>query len=45
LVCTVIPTALLVARIVFEERFMLGRTPDYSSYCARVPYRLVPFVW
>ena len=45
LVCTAIPTALLVARIVFEERFMLGRTPDYSSYCARVPYRLVPFVW
>jgi protein-S-isoprenylcysteine O-methyltransferase Ste14 len=43
--CSAIPTALLAARIILEERFVTSHTSGYGEYCSRVPYRLVPFVW
>ncbi len=45
LLCAAIPTALLAGRILVEERFITRHTSGYSDYCARVPFRLVPFVW
>jgi protein-S-isoprenylcysteine O-methyltransferase Ste14 len=35
----------LVARIVVEERTLMGTLPGYPDYTRRVRYRLVPFVW
>ena len=43
--CSAIPTALLAGRILLEERFITSHTSGYSDYRARVPFRLVPFVW
>jgi len=45
LVTTVPIVLVLVWRIVDEERFLSENLPGYSDYKARVPYRLVPFVW
>ena len=33
-----------VARALAEER-LLGESPSYRAYCARVPWRLVPGLW
>jgi protein-S-isoprenylcysteine O-methyltransferase Ste14 len=33
----------LKARV--EERFLVARFATYAEYCARTPYRLVPFVY
>jgi protein-S-isoprenylcysteine O-methyltransferase Ste14 len=41
----VMPTALLAARIVLEERLLRERLPGYADYAARVRYRLIPGVW
>ncbi|HEV8216174.1 MAG TPA: isoprenylcysteine carboxylmethyltransferase family protein [Gemmatimonadaceae bacterium] len=41
----IIPLALLVIRIGFEERFLRDELPGYGEYAARVRYRLVPGVW
>ena len=34
-----------VGRILVEERILRKTLPGYSEYTARVPYRLVPFLW
>jgi len=36
---------LLVLRIIFEERFLRGKLPDYEAYMRKVRYRLVPWIW
>ena len=41
----VVPLALLLLRIVIEERFLRRELPGYGEYAARVPYRLLPGVW
>jgi protein-S-isoprenylcysteine O-methyltransferase Ste14 len=41
----VVPTAILVARIVLEERLLRARFPEYAEYAAEVRWRLVPGVW
>jgi len=38
-------TALLVARTVWEEEWLVGRLTGYKQYTARVRYRWVPWVW
>ena len=42
-------TAVLAAtwglKAAVEERFLSDRYPDYSEYCRRTPYRLVPFLY
>jgi protein-S-isoprenylcysteine O-methyltransferase Ste14 len=37
--------ALLMVRAVLEERTLAEGLPGYREYAARVPYRLIPFVW
>lgn len=43
--CAIIPLALLMLRIVLEERLLRRQLPGYSDYVKRVRYRLVPGVW
>lgn len=40
-----IPMAILVARIVLEERFLRHHLEGYADYAARVRWRLIPGVW
>jgi protein-S-isoprenylcysteine O-methyltransferase Ste14 len=42
---SIVPIALLVARIVVEEAFLTAKLPGYADYCERVRHRLIPFVW
>jgi protein-S-isoprenylcysteine O-methyltransferase Ste14 len=42
---TMIPAAILVARIVFEERLLRARLPEYAEYSSAVRWRLVPGIW
>jgi protein-S-isoprenylcysteine O-methyltransferase Ste14 len=37
--------ALLVVRILAEERFLVGRLSGYAAYLERTPKRLIPAVW
>lgn len=39
------PIALLVLRILVEERFLRLKLPGYPAYAQRVRHRLAPFVW
>jgi len=45
LVAMCVPTAILVARIHLEERFLLANLQGYGDYAARVRQRLIPGVW
>jgi protein-S-isoprenylcysteine O-methyltransferase Ste14 len=40
-----IPIGLIVARILFEERFLRRELKGYEAYARRVRYRLIPFLW
>jgi protein-S-isoprenylcysteine O-methyltransferase Ste14 len=43
---TVVPlVAVLVWRLLDEERFLSGHLAGYTAYCAKTRYRLVPGVW
>ena len=45
-VLTMIPiTAVIIWRLLDEERFLTKNLPDYAGYKTKVKYRLVPFVW
>ena len=41
----IIPIALTVVRILFEERFLKRELKGYGDYVKRVRYRLIPFIW
>src|SRR5262245_24531025 len=41
----IVPIALVVVRILFEERFLRRELKGYEDYTKRVRYRLVPFIW
>ncbi len=47
--CAVIPTLLFipwtVIRIKNEEELLLENLPGYQDYCAKISYRLIPWVW
>ena len=45
LIAMSVPTAILVARIHFEERFLAANVQGYGDYAARVRYRLILGVW
>jgi len=36
---------LIVLRLLNEEKIMRQELPDYSEYCLRTHFRLVPFLW
>jgi protein-S-isoprenylcysteine O-methyltransferase Ste14 len=40
-----IPIAVVIVRVLFEERFLLRELPGYSEYTQRVRCRLIPHVW
>jgi protein-S-isoprenylcysteine O-methyltransferase Ste14 len=37
--------AVIVWRLRDEERYLAERLPGYSEYCAKVTYRLIPYIW
>jgi protein-S-isoprenylcysteine O-methyltransferase Ste14 len=42
---SIVPIALIAARIIIEERFLRRELEGYAAYTERTPYRLIPFVW
>jgi protein-S-isoprenylcysteine O-methyltransferase Ste14 len=42
---SLLPTAMLIIRIVVEEGVLRHSLPGYDEYSRRVRYRLIPFVW
>jgi len=45
-VLTIIPImAVIVWRLLDEERFLVKNLPTYAEYKAKVKYRLIPFIW
>jgi protein-S-isoprenylcysteine O-methyltransferase Ste14 len=44
-IASVIPIAVVFARILVEEAFLKGRLPGYAAYAERVTHRLIPLVW
>jgi protein-S-isoprenylcysteine O-methyltransferase Ste14 len=38
-------SVLIFKRVLFEDRFLHERLPDYRAYAGRVRYRLIPRVW
>lgn len=44
LAITVILIAMLVLRLLDEEKLLRAELPGYAEYCARVQWRLVPKV-
>jgi protein-S-isoprenylcysteine O-methyltransferase Ste14 len=40
-----IPIAMVVVRLLFEEGFLRRELPGYAAYAERVRYRLIPFLW
>jgi len=45
LLAVVIAIPVLAWRLLDEERYLTRNLPGYAEYCARVRYRLVPFLW
>jgi len=37
--------AVLVARLLDEEQFLLANLPGYSDYCRKVRHHILPFIW
>jgi protein-S-isoprenylcysteine O-methyltransferase Ste14 len=35
----------LILRIINEEKLLIANLPEYSEYCKKTKYRLIPFVW
>ena len=44
-VAAIIPTLILVARVVHEERLLRARLPEYVDYTTAVRWRMLPGVW
>lgn len=38
-------SALILRRVLFEDRFLQANLPGYAGYTQRVPHRLVPGIW
>ena len=41
----VLMSCLLIVRTVLEDRFLQAELDGYQEYTARVPYRLLPYLW
>jgi len=35
----------IIFRLFDEEKFLLKKLKGYKKYCAKVPYRIIPFIW
>lgn len=42
---TIVPIAMVVVRILIEERFLKRELKGYEGYTKRVRYRLIPYLW
>jgi protein-S-isoprenylcysteine O-methyltransferase Ste14 len=43
---TIVPfAAIIVWRLLDEERYLMSHLPGYDAYCQRTRYRLIPRVW
>ena len=38
-------TVVIIVRLLDEEKFLIRELDGYGAYCAKVRFRLVPFVW
>jgi protein-S-isoprenylcysteine O-methyltransferase Ste14 len=45
LIAFVIMVAVIVIRLLDEEKLLFANLPGYAEYVARVRYRLIPYVW
>jgi protein-S-isoprenylcysteine O-methyltransferase Ste14 len=45
LLCPLPLIGVVVLRLLEEEKYLRANLSGYAAYCARVRYRLVPFVW
>jgi protein-S-isoprenylcysteine O-methyltransferase Ste14 len=45
LVFSVLIIIVLMSRAVNEEKFLKEKLPGYEEYCAKVRYRLIPYIW
>jgi protein-S-isoprenylcysteine O-methyltransferase Ste14 len=45
LIAFVIMVAVIVIRLLDEEKLLLANLPGYAEYVAKVRYRLMPYVW
>ena len=45
LIAFVIMVAVIMIRLLDEEKLLLANLPGYAEYVARVRYRLMPYVW
>jgi len=43
--CAAVPIALMVIRLLQEERFLRRGLPGYTTYAERVRFRLIPGIW
>ena len=41
----ILPIAVLMIRLVLEEKFLSRELPGYEQYTTRTRFRLIPFVW
>jgi len=44
-IASIVPTGVLVIRLLLEERFLRRELAGYEAYATRTPYRLIPLVW
>jgi protein-S-isoprenylcysteine O-methyltransferase Ste14 len=44
-IAALVPTGVIVIRLLLEERFLRRELAGYAAYTTRTPYRLIPFVW
>ena len=44
-IASMVPTALISVRILFEEKFLRRELPGYEEYTTHTRYRMVPYVW
>jgi protein-S-isoprenylcysteine O-methyltransferase Ste14 len=43
--CALVPTSLILVRLILEERVLRSAFPRYGEYASRVCYRLVSGIW
>jgi protein-S-isoprenylcysteine O-methyltransferase Ste14 len=41
----ILPIAVLMIRLLLEEKFLRRELPGYEQYTTRTRFRLIPFVW
>jgi protein-S-isoprenylcysteine O-methyltransferase Ste14 len=37
--------AIIVIRLLYEEKFLMKNLPGYKEYCEKTRYRLIPLIW